>query len=201
MDLPTNPQEAYAYLDKRLASVGGYENANVKLTKCAYSYRREYHGAYWMDPEDAVQQAWERVFKDFPNEDENLYHALRRHVQNYIRTNTKRPVEKNQLSSDSSEALSQEYAQHSDPTEIGTVESVESEDLSAFHKKMLYRVRSAVKDDPKLGDLIDAIIAGFSADQELCEYCDFNEKDLKNAKSRLRYAISNELKDFNLEKI
>ena len=171
-----------AALDGLLVARGGFEAAYEKLLAAAKALLQTYGGdsggralLRQMDAADVVDAAFERLFDEgFPPGDD-VYLLLRRHIQNNIRSVAKSAKEARTVRVDGNEDATRIYSQQSDPLEQSAPDRALITDDIEYGMKVLFRLTTAVKDDPQVVALATAIIEGYRDPDDICVVADLTK--------------------------
>lgn len=184
-------------LDRLFAARGGFETAYEKLVAAARSLLLTYGGdtgarvvLRQLDPEEVVNLAFDRVFSDGIDPEDDLYLALRRHIQNHIRSLAKSAKQRRLVRVDGDPELTSAYCDQSDPNEESARDRLLIVDDMDFCSSVMFRVMAEAKEDPEVEDIGRAIISGKRSTEEICQFTGLNGRKYDAAFKRLKRRFS-----------
>ncbi len=186
---PVDPAD----LDRLLEPYGGFKLVYKKLLAMARRKLALYVGnsggkvvTRQLDPEDAVHDAFARLFEEGFGLNDNVYFVLRNHVDNGIHTLEKSEHEKKTARVEGSEKLSHAYYREADrhlPT--APDRAAVADEVGQMVEIMQYLAANTTK-DPQVAKLAQAIADGHSEPAALCNVTHMNRDEYDAAFKRLK---------------
>ena len=187
--MPADP----AALDHVFTAQGGFTVDYKRLVVLARSMLDTYGGdsaarvvLRQLDAEEVVNAAFERVFTEAAEIGADTYFALRRHIRNHVYTLAQSTKQARTVRVDESEKSAALYQQQSDPTETSAVDRVLITDDFEFCVKVMERLEREGRDDPEVGLICRAILAGQRDHADICRHAQLTPPAFDAGMKRLK---------------
>lgn len=193
-------------LDRLLAAQGGFREAYKKLQLLSKATLAMYDGnssarvaLRQIDADEVVNHAFERLFSEGFEDQENVYFKLRNFVKNFVRTKAKLKKEARTIRVTPDSDIYGQYEGYYDPTEQLPDARMDIIDDFDFCKKVIFRLRTDISHDEILKTLCDAIIEGYTEPEDLMELMGVDKSGYRAAFLRLRRRYKKAIKNQKLK--
>lgn len=182
-----------AALDHVFTAQGGFAPAYKRLVVLAQSMLDTYGGDHdsrvvlrqW-EAEELVNAAFERIFSEAAEIGPATYNSLRRHIQNHVHSLAKSAQQARTVRVDGSEEATAVYQQQTDPTETGALDRLLIADDFAFCAQVLECLQHEGRDDPEVGLICRAVVAGQRDYADICHHTRLSPPAFEAGMKRLK---------------